>query len=129
MSIPTPPQLLTSRTGDPSLCFALCIVHEGAEAPGCSHRLSRAMSLQPPRDETLNGLLQGYRIYYRELEFEAGSGLEAKTPKSPSALRAELTGECAPCPGTRHARLCPSTGMMCSCSWRTNTHLLPQTGA
>ncbi|XP_070951518.1 protein sidekick-1 isoform X3 [Macaca nemestrina] len=46
---------------------------------------------QPPRDESLNGLLQGYRIYYRELEYEAGSGTEAKTLKSPIALRAELT--------------------------------------
>lgn len=27
------------------------------------------VSLQPPRDESLNGLLQGYRIYYRELEY------------------------------------------------------------
>lgn len=51
------------------------------------------MSLQPPRDESLNGLLQGYRIYYRELESETGMGPEAKTLKSPSALRAELTGE------------------------------------
>uniref|UniRef100_A0A2R8ME77 Sidekick cell adhesion molecule 1 n=1 Tax=Callithrix jacchus TaxID=9483 RepID=A0A2R8ME77_CALJA len=46
---------------------------------------------QPPRDESLNGLLQGYRIYYRELEYEAGSGTEAKMLKSPIALRAELT--------------------------------------
>ncbi|XP_074246586.1 protein sidekick-1 isoform X4 [Saimiri boliviensis] len=48
---------------------------------------------QPPRDESLNGLLQGYRIYYRELEYEAGSGTEAKTLKSPIALRAELTAQ------------------------------------
>ncbi|EGV95786.1 Protein sidekick-1 [Cricetulus griseus] len=48
---------------------------------------------QPPRDESLNGLLQGYRIYYRELESEAGMGSEAKTHKSPSALRAELTAQ------------------------------------
>lgn len=51
------------------------------------------MSFQPPRDESLNGLLQGYRIYYRELESETGMGPETKTLKSPSALRAELTGE------------------------------------
>lgn len=51
------------------------------------------ISLQPPRDESLNGLLQGYRIYYRELESEAGTSPEAKMLKSPSALRAELTGE------------------------------------
>lgn len=51
------------------------------------------MSLQPPRDESLNGLLQGYRIYYRELESETGMSPEPKTLKSPSALRAELTGE------------------------------------
>ncbi|XP_048186046.1 protein sidekick-1 isoform X1 [Perognathus longimembris pacificus] len=48
---------------------------------------------QPPRDESLNGLLQGYRIYYRELEAEAAAGPEAKTLKSPSALRAELTAQ------------------------------------
>lgn len=54
------------------------------------------MSLQPPRDETLNGLLQGYRIYYRELEYEAASVPETKTLKTPLALRAELTGEIAP---------------------------------
>ncbi|XP_007941083.1 protein sidekick-1 [Orycteropus afer afer] len=46
---------------------------------------------QPPRDESLNGLLVGYRIYYRELEYEAGPGAEAKAVKNPSALRAELT--------------------------------------
>ncbi|XP_012587402.1 PREDICTED: protein sidekick-1 isoform X3 [Condylura cristata] len=46
---------------------------------------------QPPRDESLNGLLQGYRIYYRELEAEAASGSEYKTLQTPSALRAELT--------------------------------------
>jgi hypothetical protein len=57
------------------------------------------MSLQPPRDESLNGLLQGYRIYYRELEAEAGADPEAKTLKSLSALRAELTGEQTSLPG------------------------------
>uniref|UniRef100_A0A4W2C8V6 Uncharacterized protein n=1 Tax=Bos indicus x Bos taurus TaxID=30522 RepID=A0A4W2C8V6_BOBOX len=31
------------------------------------------LSLQPPRDESLNGLLQGYRIYYRELDLGLGS--------------------------------------------------------
>ncbi|XP_047694896.1 protein sidekick-1 isoform X2 [Prionailurus viverrinus] len=46
---------------------------------------------QPPRDESLNGLLQGYRIYYRELESEASSATASKTLKTPSALRAELT--------------------------------------
>lgn len=51
------------------------------------------VSLQPPRDESLNGLLQGYRIYYRELEYEAAPVTESKTLKTPSALRAELTGE------------------------------------
>ncbi|XP_044931098.1 protein sidekick-1 isoform X2 [Mustela putorius furo] len=47
---------------------------------------------RPPRDESLNGLLQGYRIYYRELESEASSATVSKTLKTPSALRAELTG-------------------------------------
>ncbi|XP_060029207.1 protein sidekick-1 [Erinaceus europaeus] len=48
---------------------------------------------QPPRDESLNGLLQGYRIYYRELEAEAGPGTEHQPQQSPSALRAELTAQ------------------------------------
>lgn len=55
------------------------------------------MSLQPPRDESLNGLLQGYRIYYRELEPEAASAPESKTLRTPSALRTELAGELRPC--------------------------------
>uniref|UniRef100_A0A803TTI8 Sidekick cell adhesion molecule 1 n=1 Tax=Anolis carolinensis TaxID=28377 RepID=A0A803TTI8_ANOCA len=47
---------------------------------------------QPPKAESLNGLLLGYRIYYRELEYESmGSGPESKIIKNPSALRAELT--------------------------------------
>uniref|UniRef100_A0A452IWN8 Uncharacterized protein n=1 Tax=Gopherus agassizii TaxID=38772 RepID=A0A452IWN8_9SAUR len=45
----------------------------------------------PPKVESLNGLLLGYRIYYRELEYETGPGTESKTIKIPSALRAELT--------------------------------------
>lgn len=49
-------------------------------------------SLQPPKAESLNGLLLGYRIYYRELEYES-SGPESKTIKTPSALRTELTRE------------------------------------
>ncbi|XP_057170964.1 protein sidekick-1 isoform X2 [Ursus arctos] len=47
---------------------------------------------RPPRDESLNGLLQGYRIYYRELESETSSATVSKTLKTPSALRAELAG-------------------------------------
>ncbi|KAL8175058.1 UNVERIFIED_CONTAM: Protein sidekick-1 [Gekko kuhli] len=45
---------------------------------------------QPPKAESLNGLLLGYRIYYRELEYES-SGPESKTIKTASALRTELT--------------------------------------
>ncbi|KAF6082866.1 sidekick cell adhesion molecule 1 [Phyllostomus discolor] len=45
---------------------------------------------QPPRDESLNGLLQGYRIYYRELESEAAAAAEPRTLRTPSALRTEL---------------------------------------
>ncbi|XP_034525634.1 protein sidekick-1 isoform X5 [Ailuropoda melanoleuca] len=48
---------------------------------------------RPPRDESLNGLLQGYRIYYRELESEASSASVSKTLKTPSALRAELAAQ------------------------------------
>ncbi|KFV20620.1 Protein sidekick-1, partial [Tauraco erythrolophus] len=46
---------------------------------------------QPPKVESLNGLLLGYRIYYRELDYDTGSGTESKTIQNPSALRAELT--------------------------------------
>ncbi|PKK23317.1 sidekick cell adhesion molecule 1 [Columba livia] len=46
---------------------------------------------QPPKTESLNGLLLGYRIYYRELDYDTGSGKESKTIQNPSALRAELT--------------------------------------
>ncbi|XP_074056656.1 protein sidekick-1 isoform X4 [Macrotis lagotis] len=66
------------------------------EPPSCvsvtPHTTSSVLvQWQPPRDESLNGLLVGYRIYYRELEYEAGPGTESKTVKNPSALRAELT--------------------------------------
>lgn len=61
-----------------------------------------ALSLQPPRDESLNGLLQGYRIYYRELESEAASAAKPKTLRTPSALRTELPGEPAAVPSSRH---------------------------
>ncbi|NXW78848.1 SDK1 protein, partial [Hirundo rustica] len=46
---------------------------------------------QPPKVESLNGLLLGYRIYYRELDYDAGPGTESKNIQNPSALRAELT--------------------------------------
>ncbi|XP_053221810.1 protein sidekick-1 isoform X2 [Podarcis raffonei] len=49
---------------------------------------------KPPNAESLNGLLLGYRIYYRELEYESSvPGLESKVIKNPSALRAELTAQ------------------------------------
>ena len=64
--------------------------------------------MQPPRDESLNGLLQGYRIYYRELEYEAAPATESKMLKTPSALRAELTGEPRPHGGGSHNHhVCP----------------------
>ena len=65
------------------------------------------MYLQPPRDESLNGLLQGYRIYYRELESEASAATASKTLKTPSALRAELTGETLSPSQRRHRRVLP----------------------
>uniref|UniRef100_A0A8B9F4D2 Sidekick cell adhesion molecule 1 n=1 Tax=Amazona collaria TaxID=241587 RepID=A0A8B9F4D2_9PSIT len=52
---------------------------------------------QPPKVESLNGLLLGYRIYYRELDYDTGSGAETKTIQSPSALRAELTRKMVIC--------------------------------
>lgn len=72
------------------------------------------MSLQPPRDESLNGLLQGYRIYYRELEYEAASATEPKMLSTPSALRTELPGE------PRLPRVLRSPPSTCSCmaGWR-----------
>ncbi|XP_069066064.1 protein sidekick-1 [Pleurodeles waltl] len=45
---------------------------------------------QPPKDESVNGVLMGYRIYYRELEPETTSASDSKTAKNPLALRAEL---------------------------------------
>lgn len=87
--------------------------------PGHSAGLT-VMYLQPPRDESLNGLLQGYRIYYRELESEASSVTASKTLKTPSALRAELTGESLPCPDSGMAgegRGDPP-GEECACSLR-----------
>uniref|UniRef100_H3B6J6 Sidekick cell adhesion molecule 1 n=1 Tax=Latimeria chalumnae TaxID=7897 RepID=H3B6J6_LATCH len=46
---------------------------------------------QPPRKDSINGVLLGYRIYYRELQYESGSVLDSKSVANPSALRAELT--------------------------------------
>ncbi|XP_032930055.1 protein sidekick-1 [Catharus ustulatus] len=46
---------------------------------------------QPPRVESVNGLLLGYRIYYRELDYDTGAGTESRNVQNPSALRAELT--------------------------------------
>ncbi|XP_005054485.1 PREDICTED: protein sidekick-1 [Ficedula albicollis] len=46
---------------------------------------------QPPKVESVNGLLLGYRIYYRELDHDPAPGAESRSIQSPSALRAELT--------------------------------------
>ena len=69
-----------------------------------------ALSLQPPRDESLNGLLQGYRIYYRELESDAASAAAPKTLRTPSALRTELPGEPAAVPSSWHRGLAGHQG-------------------
>lgn len=69
--------------------------------------------LQPPRDESLNGLLQGYRIYYRELESDAASATMSKTLKTPSALRAELAGETLTWSWHRHRTTHPGEGPLC----------------
>ncbi|XP_029432778.1 protein sidekick-1 isoform X2 [Rhinatrema bivittatum] len=45
---------------------------------------------QPPKDESVNGALVGYRIHYRELESENGPETESKTIPNPLALQAEL---------------------------------------
>lgn len=61
---------------------------------GAMHILMSLFSLdvfQPPRVESVNGLLLGYRIYYRELDYDTGAGPESRNVQNPSALRAELT--------------------------------------
>ncbi|XP_043945033.1 protein sidekick-1 [Protopterus annectens] len=44
---------------------------------------------QHPKDNSMNGILTGYRIYYRELQYE--NLTNSKEVKNPSALRVELT--------------------------------------
>nr|XP_015215986.1 PREDICTED: protein sidekick-1 isoform X1 [Lepisosteus oculatus]XP_015215987.1 PREDICTED: protein sidekick-1 isoform X1 [Lepisosteus oculatus] len=47
---------------------------------------------QRPKDDSLNGVLIGYRIYYRELPYENVQS-DSKTVGNHSALRAELTAK------------------------------------
>ncbi|XP_064434066.1 protein sidekick-1-like [Mirounga angustirostris] len=51
---------------------------------------SSPLRREPPRDESLNSLLQEYGIYYWELESEVSSATVSKMLKTASALQAEL---------------------------------------
>ncbi|XP_034845053.1 protein sidekick-1-like isoform X1 [Mirounga leonina] len=57
---------------------------------------SSPLRREPPRDESLNSLLQEYQIYYWELESEVSSATVSKMLKTASALQAELP-EMWPC--------------------------------
>ncbi|XP_069762286.1 protein sidekick-1 isoform X2 [Narcine bancroftii] len=46
---------------------------------------------QPPKKESLNGILMGFRIYYRELTYENLPGFNTQNIGDPSALQSELT--------------------------------------
>uniref|UniRef100_UPI00398E8C7C protein sidekick-1 isoform X2 n=1 Tax=Pristiophorus japonicus TaxID=55135 RepID=UPI00398E8C7C len=48
---------------------------------------------QPPKEEALNGILLGFRIYYRELVYENVPGFNTQPIGDPSALQTELTPE------------------------------------
>ncbi|XP_067858995.1 protein sidekick-1 isoform X2 [Heptranchias perlo] len=48
---------------------------------------------QPPKEEGLNGILVGFRIYYRELVYENVPGFNIQPIGDPSALQTELTPE------------------------------------
>ncbi|MBN3277397.1 SDK1 protein, partial [Polyodon spathula] len=47
---------------------------------------------QRPKEESLNGVLVGYRIYYRELQYESGQP-KSKTTANPSALQVDRTAK------------------------------------
>ncbi|RXM29017.1 Protein sidekick-1 [Acipenser ruthenus] len=47
---------------------------------------------QRPKEESLNGVLVGYRIYYRELPYESGQP-KSKTAANPSALQVDRTAK------------------------------------
>ncbi|XP_067911915.1 protein sidekick-1 isoform X2 [Heterodontus francisci] len=46
---------------------------------------------QPPKEEGLNGILLGFRIYYRELVYENMPGFNTQPIGDPSSLQTELT--------------------------------------
>uniref|UniRef100_A0A8D0G947 Sidekick cell adhesion molecule 1 n=1 Tax=Sphenodon punctatus TaxID=8508 RepID=A0A8D0G947_SPHPU len=90
----------TNDIGDSDFSFETDAVTTLQDVPGeppssvtvTPHTTSSVLiQWQPPKAGSLNGLLLGYRIYYRELEYDSGPGPESKTIKNPSALRAELT--------------------------------------
>ncbi|XP_036384090.1 protein sidekick-1 isoform X2 [Megalops cyprinoides] len=47
---------------------------------------------QPPKEESLNGVLVGFRLYYRELQYE-NAPTESKAVSNHSATRAEITAK------------------------------------
>ncbi|XP_078273747.1 protein sidekick-1 isoform X2 [Rhinoraja longicauda] len=48
---------------------------------------------QPPKQESLNGILLGFRLYYRELTYENVPGFSTQHVGDPSAVQTELTPE------------------------------------
>lgn len=44
-----------------------------------------------PKEESVNGVLVGYRLYYRELQYDSAPQ-ESKRAVNSSLLRTELTG-------------------------------------
>lgn len=47
--------------------------------------------LQAPKDESVNGVLVGYRLYYRELQYDS-SPQEPKKAVNSSSTRTDLAG-------------------------------------
>ncbi|GAA6067746.1 protein sidekick-1 isoform X1 [Tachysurus ichikawai] len=46
---------------------------------------------QPPKEESVNGVLVGYRLYYRELQYDS-TIQEAKKSSNSTSARPDLTG-------------------------------------
>ena len=57
---------------------------------------SAPLSLQPPAEDKINGILLGFRIRYRELLYEGLRGFTLRGINNPGAKWAELTCEWHP---------------------------------
>lgn len=74
------------------------------------------LSLQPPAEDKVNGILLGFRIRYRELLYEGLRGFTLRGINNPGAKWAELTcewhpeggGSLSPCSGARSSLKPPS---------------------